>query len=554
MKKVFLLFSLIVNQLQAQTTLSEGDIAVIGFKTNTNTDAGNDAIKLVNLVDLECNTTFIITDNNWRNSSPIGWACDDDEFGLLITCNTTISAGSIFYIDVSAAVGTAVCSGGTITKSAIGNPWGTDYGLSSGGDNIYILQGTRVAPVFIFAIKNGAFANNSCSNKDQAGIPAGLTLGTNAVAMSSSQNQWHFNCVSNNGTRTSIRTAICNAANWTTTGGQSWNTNSGVFTITDGNFPSGVLAVSGAGCGCLSGCNLAYSGSTNCTGVAGNCSAGYQAMSRTITVPVGCTYSITAEMKNRGNGCSSSGADGDCQTCDVVKVDVLSGSKSFQQGASNSSLLDSYSSIGPSTIVVSGRANRADEIITYSIKATPCNCLTQLLPMELLDFKATLEESSVVLNWATASETNTSYFIIERSHDAVSWETISQIEGAGNSQNLKTYSIYDSSPLENISYYRLKQVDINGNYTYSKIESISLNKNETFIIYPNPNTNGILKINAINSNQSQIKLIDAIGRIIYERYLNSSYAELDLTAFEKGVYVLLITNESTSFNKKIIYN
>jgi hypothetical protein len=217
-------------------------------------------------------------------------------------------------------------------------------------------------------------------------------------------------------------------------------------------------------------------------------------------------------------------------------------------------LLDSYSSIGPSTIVVSGRANRADEIITYSIKATPCNCLTQLLPMELLDFKATLEESSVVLNWATASETNTSYFIVERSHDAVSWEIISQIEGAGNSHNLKTYSIYDSSPLENISYYRLKQVDINGNYNYSKIESISLNKNETFIIYPNPNTNGILKINAINSNRSQIKLIDAIGRIIYERYLNSSYAELDLTAFEKGVYVLLITNESTSFNKKIIYN
>ena len=134
MKKVFLLFSLIVNQLQAQTTLSEGDIAVIGFKTYTNTDAGNDAIKLVNLVDLECNTTFIITDNNWRNSSPIGWACDEDEFGLLITCNTTISAGSIFYIDVSAAGGTAVCSGGTITKTAIGNPWGTDYGLSSGGD------------------------------------------------------------------------------------------------------------------------------------------------------------------------------------------------------------------------------------------------------------------------------------------------------------------------------------------------------------------------------------------------------------------------------------
>lgn len=372
--------------------------------------------------------------------------------------------------------------------------------------------------------------------------------------MSSSENQWHFNCVSNNGTRTSIRTAICNTANWTTTGGQSWNTNSSIFTITDGNFPSGVLAVSGANCGCLSGCNLAYSGSTNCTGVSGDCSAGYQAMSRTIIFLLVVHILLLPKMKNRGNGCSASGADGNCQTCDVVKVDILSGSKSFQQGASNSSLLDSYSSIGPSTIIVSGRANRADEIITYSIKATPCNCLTQLLPMELLDFKATLQESSAVLNWATISETNTSYFIIERSQDAVSWETISQIEGAGNSQNLKTYSIYDSSPLENISYYRLKQVDDNGSYTYSKIESVSLNKNETFIIYPNPNENGILKINVINSSRSKIKLIDALGKIIYEGYLISSYAELDLTAFEKGVYVIFINHENGYLTQKSYTN
>jgi hypothetical protein len=554
MKKVFLLFSLIVNQLQAQTTLSAGDIAVIGFKTNTNTDAGNDAIKLVNLVDLECNTTFIITDNNWRNSSPIGWACDDDEFGLLITCNTSISAGSIFYIDVSAAGGTAVCSGGTITKIAIGNPWGTDYGLSSGGDNIYILQGTRVAPVFIFAIKNGAFANNSCSNKDQAGIPAGLTLGTNAVAMSSSQNQWHFNCVSNNGTRTSIRTAICNAANWTTTGGQSWNTNSGVFTITDGNFPSGVLAVSGAGCGCLSGCNLAYSGSTNCTGVAGNCSAGYQAMSRTITVPVGCTYSITAEMKNRGNGCSSSGADGNCQTCDVVKVDVLSGSKSFQQGASNSSLLDSYSSIGPSTIVVSGRANRADEIITYSIKATPCNCLTQLLPMELLDFNATsLTEKYVELNWMTATEINNDYFTVEKSENAINWEILTVIKSLGNSQHVQNYSVFDSSPFNGISYYRLKQTDFNGRFTYSKIKSVYLNESNQIGVYPNPNETGLLKIETGNINTFDMKLVNSIGQIIYERHSNNSNTELDLTKFEKGMYILFITTEGSIFKRKIIY-
>ena len=553
MKKVCLFFSIILNQLQAQTTLSAGDIAVIGFKTNTSTDAGNDAIKLVSLVDLQCNTEFIVTDNNWRNSAPIGWACDDDEFGITITCNTTIAAGSIFYIDVSAAGGTAICSGGTITKTAIGNPWGTDYGLSSGGDNIYVLQGTRIAPVFIFAIKNGAFSNNSCSNKDQAGVPASLTLGTNALAMGSSQNQWHFNCVTNNNTRSNIRAAICNSANWTSVSGQSWNTNSGFFSITDGFFQSGVLSVSGAGCGCLSGCNLAYSGSTNCTGVTGDCSAGYQAMSRTIIIPVGCTYSITAEMKNRGNGCSSSGADGNCQTCDVVKVDVLAGSKSFQQGASNSSLIDSYSASGPSTVVVSGRANRADEIITYSIKASPCNCLEQLLPIALIDFSAVLKEKAVELFWTTLSEHNNDYFSLEKSLDGINWETFNIIKSLGNSELVQTYSVFDSSPFNDLSYYRLKQTDIGGKSSYSKIESIFKHVQSEIEIYPNPNEDGLLKISTKGLNQYQIKLIDAYGRVVFHTELVNTVTEIDLSSFGKGVYIVLITNEHTSLTKKMIY-
>ena len=156
---------------------------------------------------------------------------------------------------------------------------------------------------------------------------------------------------------------------------------SGVFNITDAGIPYGVLAVSGTGCGCLANCNLAYSGSTNCgsTGVTGNCTGGAQNMSKNIVIPSGCTYVVTATMKNRGNGCGSSGADGNCSSCDLVKVDILGGSKTSQQGSSNATLTDSYTSTGPSTIVVAGRADRADEIITYGISTSPCNCLLSIL-------------------------------------------------------------------------------------------------------------------------------------------------------------------------------
>lgn len=458
----------------SQTVLSAGDIAVIGFKTNTSTDAGNDAIKLVTLVDLQCNTQFIVTDNNWNNSVS-NWSCNDDEFAVEITCNTIISAGSVFYLDVDASGNTINCSGGSISSTNLGSPWGINYGLSSQGDNIYILQGTRAAPTFIFALKHiGAFSNTSCSNKDQAGLPSSLTLGTNAIVMSSTKNQWHYNCVTNSGTAASLRTAICNSANWVNSSGQSWDNTSGFFTVTTGNIQYGVLAVSGSGCGCLANCNLAYSGSTNCgsSGVSGDCSAGYQNMSKNITVPAGCTYQVTAEMKPRNYGCSSSGADGNCQSCDVVKVDISSGSKSFQQGASNSALSDSYTLTGPGTIVVSGKANRADEIITYAVKVTPCACLLTILPIELVEFNVKIIDESVELTWTTMSENGNNFFSVERTSDLITWETIFVIGGHGSSASVYHYSIFDSSPIKGIAYYRLKQTDKNELYTYSKIISV----------------------------------------------------------------------------------
>ncbi len=479
---VFIWLCLYTNLIKSQTTLTPGDIVVIGFKTNASTDPGNDCIKLLTLVDLECNTKFIVTDNNWNNST-LSWACNNDEAAVEISCSTAITQGSVFYIMYSAAGDPANCSGGTITKTSLGSLWGTNFGLSANGDNIYVLQGTRAAPVFIYALKHtSAFSNATCIDKDQAGLPSSLALGSSAIAISSSQDQWHYDCVTNTGTKAILKSAVSTVANWVNTSGQSWDNTSGFFSLTSPGFSYGVLAVSGSGCGCISTCKLAYSGSTNCTGVTGDCTIGYQTMSKNIVVPSGCTYSVTAEMKNRNYGCGSSGADGNCQGCDNVKVDILAGPKSFQQGASNTSLIDSYSASGPATIVVSGSANRADEIITYGIKVTPCNCVTIVLPIELTKFNAALENKSVNVSWATTSEQKNDFFTIERSENAINWEIISLVSGMGNTYSTTNYSIFDSSPLQGLSYYRLKQTDKNSKYSYSSIVLVNINNEEALVI------------------------------------------------------------------------
>jgi len=474
----------------AQTTLVTGDILFVGFKTSTDDEPGNDCVKLVTLVTLECNTRFIVTDNNWNNSTD-SWVCSDDEFGLEITCNSTIIAGSVFYIDVDGLGGFASCSGGSVTNTNIGtsSTFGTNYGLNDSGDNLFVVQGTYAAPVFISALKHvGAYANGNCSTKNTTGLPDNLSLATSAIVMASAQDQWHYNCVTTTGTTAALRAALLNNGNWTFANGQGWDSGGCMFDVTDDAnaiAPSGTLAVAGAGCGCQASCNLAQWGSVNCGGgISGNCSAGYQDMSRTITVPAGCTFTVTASMRIRGGICSASGADGSCATCDVVKVDILGGSKAFQTGGANASISDSYTLAGPGTIVVSGKANRADEIITYNI-SMPCgaSCLNTPLFVELADFTAERDGNNVKLEWLTLVERDNAYFTLESSNDTKNWEMLYVISGMGDSDVPHFYTVIDTSPKDGINYYRLTQTDYDGNSTLDGIRAVDFRTDDAKILY-----------------------------------------------------------------------
>ena len=99
------------------------------------------------------------------------------------------------------------------------------------------------------------------------------------------------------------------------------------------------------------------------------------------------------------------------------------------------------------------------------------------LPVELISFTASLEGSNAILNWITASEINSDYFEIERSLDGINFESISMIDGAGNSNHQLSYSDIDYNvDLLGVSvfYYRLKQTDFDGSYSYSQIVPLVL--------------------------------------------------------------------------------
>src|SRR3989338_2813037 len=306
--------------------------------------------------------------------------------------------------------------------------------------------------------------------------------------------------------------------------------------------PSGSMGVSGAGCGCLSGCNLTAFGGPNCSpAVSGNCSAGYVNMvPADIVVPAGCTFTVSATMAPRA-GCSASGADGSCQTCDVLKVDVTPGGvKANQQGGSNATLVDSYTLTGPGVIRVTGRANREDEIVTYSVTATTCpNCFSNL-PIELVDFEALPQKSTVHLTWMTATELNNDYFTVERSRNGIDFEAIGYMDGAGTSSSLVRYSLVDANPLEGLSYYRLKQTDFDGTTDYSDVKAVLFQEELDVELYPNP-ANGICTLIGKHIQDAEVSLSDALGNAInIAPFVENEQLVIDTKALTNGMYFLRI--------------
>jgi hypothetical protein len=84
------------------------------------------------------------------------------------------------------------------------------------------------------------------------------------------------------------------------------------------------------------------------------------------------------------------------------------------------------------------------------------------LPIELISFEGKKQTNSNMLYWSTASESNTSHFIIEKSDDGEKWNGIGQVQSAGNSTQKLDYSLEDKDVSQVINYYRLHQYDIDG--------------------------------------------------------------------------------------------
>jgi len=174
--------------------------------------------------------------------------------------------------------------------------------------------------------------------------------------------------------------------------------------------------------------------------------------------------------------------------------------------------------------------------------------------VELLSFNGEANKGYNLLSWTTASETNNSGFEIQRSANRDEFSSIGFVTGAGNSTSIKEYSFKDSDIGNDLLYYRLRQIDIDGGFKCSDVIAIS-NKNKAGIsiqsLYPNPfgKEIGIL-FNKVTDQAVIIKIFDAAGKVVlsetYPPFHNNLF--INTESFSSGVYFLSV---ETGENKMV---
>lgn len=166
------------------------------------------------------------------------------------------------------------------------------------------------------------------------------------------------------------------------------------------------------------------------------------------------------------------------------------------------------------------------------------------LPLQMLSLDATVNNTDVTLLWSTENEINTSHFDIEFSVDGITFKKLATVK-AVNMPGKNQYRYVHSGVTDNLLFYRLKQVDLDGKSEYSRTEKISLGKTVQAILYPNPAADFIGLKNIDAAAVAQVQFINTEGRLVTSMKTNGRM-QFDISNLKTGIYLLKIIKKDNT--------
>jgi hypothetical protein len=178
------------------------------------------------------------------------------------------------------------------------------------------------------------------------------------------------------------------------------------------------------------------------------------------------------------------------------------------------------------------------------------------LPVELTHFDAKLDNNTTVLTWQTATELNNHGFEIERSQDGKTWENIGFEMGNGTTTDISNYEFVDGLDLtgfENLQgqnlYYRLKQVDFDGQFEYSQVKTVKLKmRNDELRIFPNVVQDQF----TIENGEGQATIFNSMGQLVKSFKIQNLSFKIDVADLPQGHYFLQVQSNGQTTTKRFI--
>ena len=184
------------------------------------------------------------------------------------------------------------------------------------------------------------------------------------------------------------------------------------------------------------------------------------------------------------------------------------------------------------------------------------------LPVKLIDLTATpIDNSYIRVDWATASEVDNKGFQVWRSDDGINFNNIGWVDGHGTTSQQNNYSFDDHSVLPGIIYYyKLNQVDIDGQGTESWIVSAEITDGASLVIselQPNPTSGATrITISTTDALPAYIKFYDIMGQEIISNDYQLSYGtnviNLQTANLANATYTVVIKIGNKFYSKKLV--
>ena len=191
----------------------------------------------------------------------------------------------------------------------------------------------------------------------------------------------------------------------------------------------------------------------------------------------------------------------------------------------------------------------------YRVAASTTTFTT--LPVKFVSFTAETDliRNAVKLNWATTNEVNTKDFVIERGTESLGFKPIG-IVASVNSEGIHNYSFTDESAIAGLVYYRIKQVDNDGQSGYSKVVKVVVKGSGISLsAYPNPTTD-ILTVSHQSVTNASLKVLNAQGQSVLNLSAanGSTATKLNVASLASGIYYVVLNNDGAQSSVKFVKN